>query len=172
MITIHPPQSPMQCLHSNVMTATAYVSRPSLPALSPDLAALASVWKVMSAMAGTGCADIDECQLSSTCAATEDCSNMIGGFVCRSRYALYAPAVDSRAVFRLDPNTFEILETIRPVASGGRTPRQFCDSRGSNDWAWLRHYWGGRCRRWRTRQSGTGSILACRQHIHCRRADG
>ncbi|MEZ4362381.1 MAG: EGF domain-containing protein [Kofleriaceae bacterium] len=62
---------------------------------------------------GTGCADVDECAAAENpCGSVAVCANSEGSYQCRG---LFAPSPFANRVLRLDPTTFEVLETLSPT---------------------------------------------------------
>lgn len=66
---------------------------------------------------GSGCADVDECSASTAVcdSTTSVCANLEGSYQCRS---LYAPSPFQNHVYRIDPVTYQVLETIDPTMEG------------------------------------------------------
>jgi EGF domain/Calcium-binding EGF domain/IPT/TIG domain len=64
---------------------------------------------------GSGCADVDECAGANPCGSAAICVNTVGAYQCRG---LFAPSAFSNHVYRLDPTTYAVLQTIDPVLEG------------------------------------------------------
>lgn len=64
---------------------------------------------------GRTCADLDECATGSPCGSGAQCRNTAGSYQCRG---LFAPSAFTNHVYRLDPVTLAVLQTLDLAIEG------------------------------------------------------